>query len=84
MATKRTTELKALDQDALLNEVNELGEELKKMQFDHAVRGIQNPLQLRGMRREIAKVNTEIRARELAAMSDIQLANRSKIRERRR
>lgn len=84
MASKRTTELQALDQDAILNELYELTEELKKMQFDHAVRGIQNPLQLRGMRREIAKVNTEIRSRELAAMSDVQLAKRSKIRERRR
>ncbi len=84
MATKRTTELQAMDQDTLLNELNELNEELKKMKFDHAVRGIQNPLQIRSMRKEIARVNTELRAREVKAMGEEELAKRSKIRERRR
>ena len=84
MATKRTTELKAMDSEALLNELNELNDEMSKMRFDHAVRGIQDPLAIRRMRREIAKVNTEIRAREIQEMSDDQIANRSKIRERRR
>jgi large subunit ribosomal protein L29 len=84
MATKRTTELKAMDLDALQNEQNELSEELSKMKFDHAVKGIQDPLSIRKMRREIAKVNTELRARQVAELTPEQHAKRSKIRERRR
>ncbi len=84
MATKRTTELKAMDLDALHNEQNELSEELSKMKFDHAVKGIQDPLSIRKMRKEIAKVNTELRARQVADLTTEQQAKRSKIRERRR
>ena len=84
MATKRTKELQAMDQSALENELHELTEELSKMKFDHAVNGIRNPLLLRTTRRERARIATEIRRREIAEMSDEQLAKRSKIRERRR
>ena len=84
MATKRTTELKAMAVDALLNELKELSSELKQMNFDHSVKGIQNPLQIRSLRKEIARVNTELRARELSEMSDEAIAKRSRIRLRRK
>lgn len=84
MATKRTTELKALDQDALKNELKELSAELSSMRFDHSVKGLQNPLALKSLRKEIARINTEIRAREIGEMSEAQIAGRSKIRLRRK
>jgi large subunit ribosomal protein L29 len=54
------------------------------MQFDHAVKGLDNPLTLREMRRDIARLKTEARRRELAQLTPEELAKRSKIRERRR
>ncbi|MBK8557875.1 MAG: 50S ribosomal protein L29 [Lewinellaceae bacterium] len=58
--------------------------ELQQMKFDHTVKGLPNPLELREKRREIARIRTEVRRREMAAMSADELAMRSKIRERRR
>ena len=59
-------------------------QEYQQMKFDHAAKGIANPMELRDKRRDIARILTEVRSRELAAMSPEQLAMRSKIRARRR
>jgi len=56
----------------------------QKLTFDHAIRGLDNPLELRGLRRDVARLKTEIRRREVAAMTPEQLAKRSKIRARRK
>jgi len=47
-------------------------------------KGLDNPVSLREFRRDIARLRTEVRSRELKNMSEEQLANRSKIRRRRR
>lgn len=39
-------------------------ETLNKMKFAHAVTPMENPLQIRGVRRTIARLNTELRKRE--------------------
>ena len=56
----------------------------KKMKFDHTTTGLANPQTLVEVRRDIARIKTELRGREIAEMSEEQLANRSKIRYRRR
>jgi len=61
-----------------------LEHEYQQMKFDHAVKGLGNPLELRELRREIARILTEGRSRELAAMTPDQLELRSKLRARRR
>jgi large subunit ribosomal protein L29 len=48
------------------------------------VTGLENPLTLKEVRKDIARLNTELRRRELAAMSETDLDGRSKIRDRRR
>ena len=58
--------------------------EYQQMKFDHAVKGLGNPLELREVRRNIARILTEGRSRELAAMTPEQLETRTKIRARRR
>jgi large subunit ribosomal protein L29 len=68
----------------LVQERDSKVKELFDAKFDHAVKGLANPLELRAMRRDIARINTEIRRRELAAMSPEELDMRSKRRERRR
>lgn len=58
--------------------------EYAQSKFDHSVKGLGNPMQLREMRRNIARANTEMRRREIAALTPDQLAMRSKLRARRR
>ena len=54
------------------------------MKFEHAIKGLENPLVLREVKSDIARLQTEIRRREIAAMSPEQLARRTKIRARRK
>lgn len=56
----------------------------QKMKFDHTVNGIANPLELRTSRRDIARLNTELRCRELAETSPEELGKRDRIVFRRR
>lgn len=77
-------ELSGKSDAELSQELTSMQQELHQMQFDHTVKGLPNPMELRALRRNVARVQTEIRQRELAAMSPEELALRSKIRERRR
>lgn len=61
-----------------------LQSELTHMKFDHAVKGLGNPMELRSLRRDVARLHTEIRSRELLVMDAQSLEMRSKIRARRR
>ncbi len=84
MATKKYQEL----QDSTDNDIKEMLVETEaayqKLTFDHAIRGLDNPLELRDLRRDVARLKTEIRRREIAAISPEDLAKRSKIVARRK
>lgn len=84
MASKTTTELKGMSVEQLQNQAAELESGISKMKFDYAVRGLQNPMEIRRTRKEIARLYTELRDRELSQASDVELAKRSKLRLRRR
>ena len=84
MATKKYIELQDFTDENLANEIEETVKQLKKVKFDHAVKGLDNPLVIREIKRDIARLKSEARRREIAAMSDDDLAKRSKIRERRK
>ena len=84
MASKKYLELQEFNDADLLTELKETETQYQKLQFDHSIKGLDNPLQLRDVRRDIARLNAEVRRRELKNMSEGDLANRSKIRERRR
>jgi large subunit ribosomal protein L29 len=84
MASNKTLELRDASDADLQDQLNESVTSYDKMQFDHAVNGIENPLQLRNVRRDIARIKTEIRRRELEAMPADALAKRDSIRRRRR
>lgn len=84
MATKKFLELQEFNDQELANELKETQQQYLKLNFDHSVKGIDNPLLLRDMRRDIARINTEIRKREISKMSEKELDSRSKIRSRRR
>ena len=84
MATKKYLELQEYSDADLAAELEKTRKDYQKLQFDHAIRGLDNGLVLREVRRDIARLNTEIRRREIAAMDDKALAGRSRIRSRRR
>lgn len=84
MASNKFLELQEFSDTDLVAELESTEAEHLKMRFDHAVKGLNNPMELREMRKDIARIKTEIRRRQLAQMSEADLAKRSKIRERRR
>ena len=84
MPSKKYIELQEFTDDELKNELKETQTQYQKLQFDHTLRGLENPLALREVRRDIARLNTEVKRRELAAMSEEDLALRSKKVARRR
>ncbi len=51
----------------LEKKLKELKSELFNLRFRHASGQLENPLSIRTCKRDIARVNTEIRARELKA-----------------
>ncbi|MCB0529761.1 MAG: 50S ribosomal protein L29 [Saprospiraceae bacterium] len=81
---KEKLDVVSLSDDDLQSQLASMENEYQQMKFDHAVKGLGNPMELRELRRNIARVRTEGRRRELAAMSEGDLDMRSKLRERRR
>ncbi|MFK8005791.1 MAG: 50S ribosomal protein L29 [Saprospiraceae bacterium] len=84
MATKKYQELQEINDNDLKETLTETETAYQKLTFDHAIRGLDNPLELRDLRRDVARLKTEIRRREVAAFTPEQLAKRSKIRARRK
>lgn len=65
----KVNELREKSSEDLNNELVELKDELFKLRFQHATRQLENPLQLRNVKREIARVKTILRERELLEAS---------------
>lgn len=84
MASKKYLELQDFSDEDLKAELTATQAEYQKLQFDHSLKGLDNPVMLREMRRDIARLNTEVRRRELSNMSEDDVNKRSKIRSRRR
>ncbi len=58
-------EYRSLDVEALNERISDEEVRLKKTKFSHAVNPIENPLSIKGMRRQIARLKTEQRKRAL-------------------
>ena len=84
MATKKYIELQELSNENLANELTLAVADYKKQKIYHAIRGLENPLELRVVRRDIARLKSELRRREISEMTPEQLAGRSNIRRRRK
>lgn len=54
----------------LNTELVALKEELFKLRFQHATNQLDNPLKLRGVKRDIARVRTILRERELKGIKE--------------
>lgn len=60
-------EVKELSTDELKARINEETATLSRLKFSHAVSAIENPLKIRAARKVIARLNTELKQRELNA-----------------
>ena len=59
------SEIKALGINDLKEKILSEKEALRKMKFAHQVSSIENPMKLRQSRKLIARLHTELRAKEL-------------------
>ncbi|QQR85132.1 MAG: 50S ribosomal protein L29 [Flavobacteriales bacterium] len=64
---KKGTEIKDLTVQELQDKVAETRQTLGKLRFNHALSPIESPAQLRTKRKEVARLLTELRKRELNA-----------------
>jgi len=59
--------LKDLNENDLKARITEDKLRLKKLEFAHAISPLENPLSVRGLRRDIARLKTELKNRTLQA-----------------
>ncbi|MFT4155505.1 50S ribosomal protein L29 [Parafilimonas sp.] len=59
--------LKDLNENDLKARITEDKLRLKKLAFAHAISPLENPLSIRGLRRDIARLKTELKNRTLQA-----------------
>lgn len=84
MASQNFLELQNLSVESINAELTQAKADLIRMRFDHKAKGLQNPLELKTLKKTIARFQTELRAREIKTLSSEELAKRSKIRLRRK
>ena len=72
-----TGRLRDLSDDALVGKLVEEKDALLKLRFRLVTGQLDNHAELKKVRREIARVNTEIRAREIAAADQIDAEGRA-------
>ena len=61
----KSTEIKELNVVELREKIGSEKETLRKMKFAHQVSAIENPMKIRETKKLIARLNTELRAKEL-------------------
>jgi large subunit ribosomal protein L29 len=67
MVSKAATVLRDLTDEALIDRLAETKVELFNLRFQHVTGQLDNYSKLPALKREIARINTELRAREIAA-----------------
>ena len=63
----KAKEIKELTNDELASKLASLKEELFNLRFRHATGQLENPNVISGVKKDIARVKTEIREREIKA-----------------
>ncbi|HCM75892.1 MAG TPA: 50S ribosomal protein L29 [Cytophagales bacterium] len=61
----KNAEIKAYSVDELQEKIGSEQETLRKLKFAHQISAIENPLKIKETRRLIARLKTELRAKEL-------------------
>lgn len=61
----KSTEIKELSVKELTERMNAQKELLERLKMNHAISPLDNPMQIKGTRRDIARMATELRQREI-------------------
>jgi large subunit ribosomal protein L29 len=61
----KNSEIKALSLAELKDKISAETEGLRKLRFAHQVSSIENPMRIQATRKIIARLNTELRSKEL-------------------
>ncbi|WP_448519301.1 50S ribosomal protein L29 [Rhodoflexus sp.] len=61
---KKYAQLHKLSVQDLENRIQEASARLRRLRFSHAVSQLENPMQLRNVKREIARLNTILSAKK--------------------
>ncbi len=59
-------EIKEMSKEELKEKIKSEKEVLQKLKFAHAISPIENPMKIKSARRYIARLQTELRAKELS------------------
>jgi large subunit ribosomal protein L29 len=62
----KIADIKSLSTEELQEKINAEQENMQKLTFAHAISPIENPMKIRLSRKTIARMKTELRAKELA------------------
>jgi large subunit ribosomal protein L29 len=60
-------EITKLSVEDVKNKISDLSQQLSKMKLAHVVTPLENPIQIRDIRKTIARLNTELTKREAQA-----------------
>ena len=72
MPNQAAAELRDMPDDGLVTRLAETKEELFRFRFQHVAGQLDNYTRLRDLKRDIARINTEMRAREIAAAESLE------------
>lgn len=61
----KASEIRELSVDELELKIKELKEELFQLRFQHAIHQLDNPMRLKAVKKDIARIKTVLRQREL-------------------
>jgi large subunit ribosomal protein L29 len=75
VANAKAAEIRDLADDQLVQRLAETKQELFNLRFQHVTGQLDNYARLQQLKREIARVNTELRAREIAAHEAMEKAD---------
>ena len=67
MASVKAKELRDLSDDVLLDQLKQAKEELFNLRFQHVTGQLENTARIGKVKKQVARINTELRAREIAA-----------------
>jgi large subunit ribosomal protein L29 len=59
--------IQALGEEDLKARINEDEVRLRKLEFAHAITPLENPMNIRNLRRELARLKTQLRKKQLEA-----------------
>ncbi len=75
MASVKPAEIRDLPDDSLVDRLSETKQELFNLRFQHVTGQLDNYSRLRELKRDIARMQTELRAREIAAAEALEKAD---------